>query len=604
MDVTKLSLAAQFDDLCRLTNGLLTFDLSTSFREFVKAIKPIQDELIVLRTENVLLKGEVSTLKQQLDTNERKLKTIRIAFNKEIASKNSLKNELQASCKKIDEIRQILGVSKVLEKSPFKEKLEFLISASGLPTIAETVDSTDDSLSDVSFDKSDDDLLDVTHRASIYQDISMAFAPETTMVKQIYDSKPRLSPCKESSGLVNGLVNGIDGKSSPSTKSNSSLVNGKSTSSLVNGCECKNSPINSPKKSASKLTNMVEPLITASTLKSSVSATSIRSQAISLVDELEFKKHELTVKPTLVQSETCSGCLQRLTLFRSYKRCIICNMASHMTQSCIDKMPLPCLKRLPNKKKKPCTFVSIATYAPVERPCIPPILIYCVQEIEKRGLSTPFVYLQPMSGNESKLVREFIEGKKQINMTTLDIIEISNVVKEFLTLLKEPLISFVFWRDFASTVDLVSEDERAETLLELIAKLPGPNIDTIAYLMRHFHHVIQHKCNQVEVESLVKIFSPYFIGYPSKEPTRTEVDRIKHNKLQTRLMESLIRDIDPVEWDKCLLTTVDNGNTVKNKWLIRTSNVRASNGSRRVSHVLGGTCEYGRIERATNKEFS
>lgn len=577
-----LSLAAQFDDLCRSSAAILkSHEYNTQhFIAFLASLQPLQTEVSKLRKENSRLKSNLVNLTSELEQEKKRLAAVRHSLSKEIESKKTLQHELDNSRTKIREIRNLLNG---IEQSPYKEKLRNLVvSNSNLPP---PLEETDDSLSGISYDQSDDDLLNKTQRLSVY---SNDHPPTTPCIKKAVVS---LSTLEEHD---HGYF--TNGHTTP---------NSRTTSTLTEAVHLECNTV--PKEVVSPSPEIVRPLINSgATLKSVSSATSIQSH-VSLVDELELKKHVFADKPFaqvfkfLPSLGACAGCLGQIKRFGSLKRCAVCGVACH--SDCTDKVPLPCLRRVPNPKKKTDHFVSIATYAPSTRPCIPPLIIHCVREIERRGLSTPLLYANPGHGTESKLVRDYIQGKRILNFASYDVNVLCNIVKEFFRSLKEPLISFIFWRDFASALD-VADQERSEVLLEIIAKLPGPNIDTIAYLMRHFHLVIEDESNHIEVETIARLFAPFFIGYPSKEPNKQEIEQIKKTKLQIRLMCSLLNDIEPSEWERCL-TVETNGNTeVINYWPIRASNARMSTTSRRISQVPCGTIQNGRIERASNKVFS
>lgn len=69
-------------------------------------------------------------------------------------------------------------------------------------------------------------------------------------------------------------------------------------------------------------------------------------------------------------------------------------------------------------------------------------------------------------------------------MEQVDVNVLCGTIKDFLRSLNEPLIPRAVWDQFTFAVEM-TEDNRAQRIVESIAELPEPNRDTLAFLMIH-----------------------------------------------------------------------------------------------------------------------
>ena len=115
---------------------------------------------------------------------------------------------------------------------------------------------------------------------------------------------------------------------------------------------------------------------------------------------------------------------------------------------------------------------------------VPALVVYCVKEIEARGLGEVGLYRIPGSEREVRDFKEkFSMGRGCPNLYHLDIHTLTGVVKEFLRTLREPLIPTNMWHLFtqaASKPDMTDgESELYQVLLKVcqfpLVKFRHPN---------------------------------------------------------------------------------------------------------------------------------
>ena len=87
---------------------------------------------------------------------------------------------------------------------------------------------------------------------------------------------------------------------------------------------------------------------------------------------------------------------------------------------------------------------DLEAYCPAASPRIPPLVVYCIREVEKRALSEVGVYRVPGSDVKVKELKEkLLRGKGHPNLGKIDDVHvICSVLKDFLRGLKEPLLTY------------------------------------------------------------------------------------------------------------------------------------------------------------------
>lgn len=107
----------------------------------------------------------------------------------------------------------------------------------------------------------------------------------------------------------------------------------------------------------------------------------------SAVDQINSRSHCFTNK-TVIRPEYCLYCSKRIGFGRMMLKCVDCCAISHT--ECRGKIPLPCVPT-GTPTRKGCTG-TISDFAPPEWPMIPAIVVRCVMEVERRGLTEVGIY--------------------------------------------------------------------------------------------------------------------------------------------------------------------------------------------------------------------
>uniref|UniRef100_A0A4W6C0H6 Rac GTPase-activating protein 1 n=1 Tax=Lates calcarifer TaxID=8187 RepID=A0A4W6C0H6_LATCA len=248
------------------------------------------------------------------------------------------------------------------------------------------------------------------------------------------------------------------------------------------------------------------------------------------------KKHHFIPK-TVIKSEFCAPCGRRTKFGKMYLRCQDCRVVTH--PECRERCPLPCNPTAVNTPLKN-TEATLADFAPVTSPKIPALVIYCIKEIEHRGLHE--VGLYRLSGSErmvKELKEKLIRGKTLPPLNKVeDINIITGVLKDFLRNLPEPLLTFHLNKAFIEAAEIQDDGNSLAMFYKTISELPQPNRDTLACLMIHLQKVSQSVDTKMDVNNLARIFGPTLVGHAVPDPDPMTI--LHDTSRQPRVIERLL----------------------------------------------------------------
>uniref|UniRef100_A0A665T972 Rac GTPase activating protein 1 n=1 Tax=Echeneis naucrates TaxID=173247 RepID=A0A665T972_ECHNA len=330
--------------------------------------------------------------------------------------------------------------------------------------------------------------------------------------------------------------------------------------------------------------------------------------------EKSVKSSDLSVPSVskVIKSEFCTSCSRRTKFGKMYLRCQDCRIVTH--PECRERCPLPCNPAAVNTPMKN-TEATLADFAPVTSPMIPALVIYCIKEIEKRGLHE--VGLYRVSGQE-RLVKELkeklIRGKTLPPLSKVeDINVITGVLKDFLRNLPEPLLTFQLNRAFMEAAEIPDDGNSLAMMYQTICELPQPNRDTLACLMIHLQNVSQSIDTKMDVNNLARVFGPTIVGHAGPDPDHMTI--LHDTNRQPRVVERLL-SIPESYWSQFAHpynTPVDNANQVDTpdhkvsilgpvttpEHQMMTKTPSSSSLSQRMMQTLSSTTIFGSKSKAT-----
>nr|XP_008110459.1 PREDICTED: rac GTPase-activating protein 1 isoform X5 [Anolis carolinensis] len=247
-----------------------------------------------------------------------------------------------------------------------------------------------------------------------------------------------------------------------------------------------------------------------------------------------FQQHHFTSK-RVIRLECCAVCKSRLHFGKMALKCRPCQLQVH--PECKERCLVPCTPGAHPTTREG----TLADFAPPTPPLVPPIVIQCVNQVEKRGLRETGLYRVP---GAEHLVREWKNKllTSQKSLPSLDDVADVNVIcgilKDFLRNLKEPLVTFCLHSAFLHAIEIPDDPSRHTALCHVVMKLPVANRDTLAFLMLHLHRVMQSPECRMDQNNLARIFGPTLVGHSTPNPTPLTI--MKDTPRQCRVVSSLL----------------------------------------------------------------
>ncbi|XP_026521382.1 rac GTPase-activating protein 1-like [Notechis scutatus] len=228
-----------------------------------------------------------------------------------------------------------------------------------------------------------------------------------------------------------------------------------------------------------------------------------------------LQQHQFASK-MVIRLDWCVICKSRLRFGRVALKCQSCQLLMH--PECREQCPSRCVPGAHSRGKEGI----LADFAPSKPPLVPPIVVQCVVQIEKRGLQEAGLYRVP--GTEP-LMREWkykllsARGALPSLDPVADVHVICGILKDFLRNLKEPLITFCLHIAFLQAAEILDESACHAELCRVVMKLPMTNRDTLAFLMLHLHRVMQSPDCRMDCHNLARIFGPLLVGHSTPSPS-------------------------------------------------------------------------------------
>ncbi|KAG0419850.1 hypothetical protein HPB47_003844 [Ixodes persulcatus] len=255
--------------------------------------------------------------------------------------------------------------------------------------------------------------------------------------------------------------------------------------------------------------------------------------------KLQSRVHDFVSK-TVIRPETCGPCCKRIKFYKTALKCMRCRSTCH--PECRDQVPLPCVQvsQTPTQgNSHTYKGTVIADHVPPSAPMVPAIVVHCIQEVERRGLSEVGLYRVSGSEREVREIREqFLRGKGIPNLSKADIHAICGVLKDFLRSLRETLICKSTWRQFVKAAEM-EPGNRVWATWQAVTQLPQPNRDTLAALVLHLQAVAESPEAKMPITNLARVFGPTVVGFSVED-----IDLVPNIHLETekqaQVMESIL----------------------------------------------------------------
>ncbi|KAF9426845.1 hypothetical protein BGZ94_005927 [Podila epigama] len=164
------------------------------------------------------------------------------------------------------------------------------------------------------------------------------------------------------------------------------------------------------------------------------------------------------------------------------------------------------------------------------RTTVPLVVEQCIRAVDERGLEVEGIYRKSGMAAEA---RKLVEAFNQDQMPDLldekvcqDISSITTVFKQYLRSLPEPLIPDGLYKEFmtAAVTESAAEEEKLQTVRELIQRMPSAQYRTMKALMAHLGRVTKHTdVNRMNAKNLSVVFGPTLMRHPDMNQEMADV---------------------------------------------------------------------------------
>lgn len=385
-----------------------------------------------------------------------------------------------------------------------------------------TIDESVSLMSDISYDQTDDSL---DWDSSAMRTVRLRKRQKRRSSRKLPEAPPQAVKKPRSAGRVDTMNESLVATTTITVPVNGGAVEAVSTIETV------------PYRTRSRKKSVAPAWADTTTTDQFETVSEAPSTPVSDVPAKGKQKKHHFIQKTVIKSEFCAPCGKRTKFGKVYLRCQDCRLVTH--PECCERCPLPCNPTAFSTPIK-TTEATLADFAPFTSPKIPALVIYCIKEIERRGLHETGLYR--ISGHE-RLVKELkeklIRGKTLPPLNKVeDINVITGVLKDFLRNLPEPLLTFHLNKTFMEAAEIQDEDNSIAMLYQIISELAQPNRDTLACLMIHLQKVSQSVDTKMDVMNLARVFGPTLVGHAVPDPDPMTI--LQDTNRQPRVVERLL----------------------------------------------------------------
>ncbi|KXJ73615.1 hypothetical protein RP20_CCG015426 [Aedes albopictus] len=207
---------------------------------------------------------------------------------------------------------------------------------------------------------------------------------------------------------------------------------------------------------------------------------------------------------------------------------------------------------------------------------IPAQIYSLIMMIEMHGLYSEGIYRK--SGVSSKIkelkakMDRVVGSSEEMDYESYNVHVLTNVLKSFLREMPEPLLTFDRYDDFLRAADLSDGNDRVQTLLSLIKKIPPAHHCLLERLIFHLALVAKlEQYNRMSASSLAIVFAPCVLRTNRYVPAQDSLNDIGR---QTKCMETLITQ--KMLNVKSTLADIDTLDTAAHTATTRLSTLRSS----------------------------
>lgn len=566
---SKLSLLAQYDDMCRLVNKLIK-DSADEEDASISMLEDVQKRWYAREAtherEKEELRGEITTLQREIKKLNRQLAESRNALQREMEEKKRFAREGKSLQEQIRQARLLLD-SKDAPSNPdaHRKRVIKCLDIERLSPIQS--DDSDDNVSGLDYDRTEEEIVEAerSRRSNIFADAlaDIASSEQPTLLYRYYD-KGNEKPTSEAAPRRSSRRSGSNHMRASHVASTQTLPNinkekfedtpaetdSNDMESDDNGIEYARQQLQ--KYEAEKREKLASAISTPSMKLNKAATLSAKSSASmkSIANVPRPQEHKFARKKSFIP-ESCGPCGGKISFYGSVSKCENCGVISH--PECQDKCPLPCVKITAPTARSRAKKILISDYVNSDAELkVPALIVHCCNEIEKDyNIETSGLYrVVAHTSAIEELQQKILKSKSGMpNLSKVDVHLLTGVVKRFLQGLDESLITTTIWSRIAEAIKSYTDLEARTRMTYFIEEdLPPANRHTLAYLMQHLHAIAKHSDkNMMTTKALAKTLAPTIVGNSCRNPPPQTIQ--KESKTQIQIMEALF-DISEEFWSE------------------------------------------------------
>ncbi|XP_022814213.1 rac GTPase-activating protein 1 isoform X2 [Spodoptera litura] len=526
-----LSLVAQFDDINRL-NGILNDGAAEEcFLAFLKQMEWVRGQWAAAEKEAARIQTELDEALRTLAKWEAKFAHVRKLLDGEKRERNIVLKKYNELSKLLDMARDLLfNDNRAKLNDETLQKLAFLNGTAQQDHNAKLncvpeLNSTGTLLSEMSYSRSEDDL-----------DLSIASTRRSWVARGGWNARENAPVPKKRRSSTSSATKTVElqgGKVLATATTTLTLERAPTSHDLKPPNNFQ--PISEssdeappPRKSSARLSGRMQhygkddctPSAPPRTDTESGSETpraapqrtpSVVSAGFGASPRARPRQHNFVAK-NFYKRETCGPCGKTIKFAKLGVKCESCRAQTHA--ECRALLPLPCVPGPAPRRVHAPQEGCISDYAPSTPPMVPALLVHCINEVEKRGLTEKGIYRISATDKDVKRLKErFLRGCGSPSLSGEDVHVLCGCIKDFLRSLREPLVTSALWADFMDAAKLGEPSDATAAIVQAVSQLPQPNRDTLAFLVLHLQKVAESPDCEMGIDNLAKIFGPTLIGY-------------------------------------------------------------------------------------------
>ncbi|KAH6940458.1 hypothetical protein HPB50_000065 [Hyalomma asiaticum] len=202
--------------------------------------------------------------------------------------------------------------------------------------------------------------------------------------------------------------------------------------------------------------------------------------------------HAFVSRPA-VNPENCIACDKRIRFYKASFQCSTCGIVCH--PECENLVPVPCGARAPRREARCASGGAavrssagvLADYAPSQPPFVPPLVVHCIREVERRCLQErgPLYGAAAPSEEVDTLLGRLLSGRDLPALGNYSLPVVCGALIKFLGTLRETVITKSVWPLLAEAAREEDKENRVWKFLDATRKLPAANRAVLSVLLVH-----------------------------------------------------------------------------------------------------------------------